>query len=201
MNNKIVVGISGFARSGKDTLAVLLSNKLSNLNLNVKILSFAFSLKKDIDDFCKNKIGISSFSEETELKSKIRPILIAYGASQRQISGGRYWLDKLRPEVDTFFSEGGDVVIVPDLRFKEYDFDEYDFIKSYPNNVIITVSKILENGNQNPAAHESESKNLPFFLEKSDFNLTWDSSNSEEYLNEKTEKCLSIIKSKLPIHE
>ena len=197
MNNKIVIGISGFARSGKDTLANLLAKRLSTEGLNVKILSFAHALKSDMDDFCKSKIGISSFSEDTELKSKIRPILIAYGACQRQISGGRYWLDKLKPEVDNFLSEQGDVVIIPDLRFKEYNFDEYDFVKSYRNNIILTVAKILENGKQNPPAHESESKNFPFFLENSDHNLVWDSSSDEEYLSEKTAECLNLIDSKL----
>jgi hypothetical protein len=197
MSNKFVIGISGFARSGKDTLAGRLSERLSGQGLSVKILSFAHALKSDIDSFCKTKIGISAFTEETELKSKIRPILIAYGASQRQISGGRYWLDKLKPEVDDFFSASGNVVIIPDLRFKEYDFDEYDFVKSYRDNLILTVSKTLENGDQNPPAHESESKNFPFFLEKSDYNLFWNSSKDEEYLSKKTTECLNIFNSKL----
>ena len=196
MKNRHVIGISGFARSGKDTLASILGSRLTTAGLAVKILSFAFSLKGDIDDFCKSKIGISAFSEETDLKSKIRPILIAYGACQRQISGGKYWLNKLKPEIDRFFENGGDVVIVPDLRFKEYEFDEFDLIKSYSQSTIFTVSKVLPCGSLNPPAHESESKNFPFFLENSDLNLTWSSSNNEAYLNSKVEDCLKILESK-----
>jgi len=197
MTQKIVIGISGFARSGKDTLAQLLSEKLQQKNMSVKILSFAFSLKSDIDNFCKDKIGISSFTEHTESKSKIRPILIAYGACQRSISNGTYWLDKIKPEINSFFENGGNVAIIPDLRFKEYSFDEYDFVRSYQNNIVLTISKTLHDGNENPPAHESEANNFPFFIKNSDFNLNWETSNDKTYLNSKVNECLQHIYRKM----
>jgi hypothetical protein len=192
-NTRHVIGISGFARSGKDTLARFLASELRNLGLNVKILSFAFPLKKDMDSFCMSKFGISAFSEDSELKAKIRPLLIAYGACQRQLTEGKYWLNKLKVEVDNFFSNNGNVVIVPDLRFKEFKFDEFDLIKSYSGNTIVTVSKTLECGKQNSAAHESELKNFPFFLKNSNLNIDWTTSNNKEYLSSKASQCLKIL--------
>jgi hypothetical protein len=195
--NKIVVGISGYARSGKDTLASIIKESLLSNGVKTKIFSFAFSLKNDIDDFCTSKIGISSFSEITEMKSKIRPILIAYGQVQRTISNGTYWLNKLKPEIDSFFDDDGSVAIVSDLRFKEYEFDEVDFIRSYSNNMIITVSRIMENGILNTAAHESEAKNLPRISRIADYELTWNTNDNKNELKNQSQKCIDLLFSKI----
>jgi hypothetical protein len=196
-NKKVVIGISGYARSGKDTLANILKSSFIENNVSTKIFSFAYALKNDINDFCLSKIGISSFSEVTELKSKIRPILIAYGQVQRSISSGTYWLNKLKPEINNFFDNGGDVAIVSDLRFKEYDFDEVDFIRSYKNNMIITVSRIMENGILNTAAHESESENLPRISKLADYELTWNTNDNKNELKNQSQKCIDLLHSKL----
>lgn len=197
MHNKTIIGISGFARSGKDTFAKLLAERLEINKVKTTILSFAFSLKADIDTFCLSKINISAFTEETGLKSKIRPILIAYGACQRSISNGTYWLEKIKPEIDMFFNNGGNVVIVPDLRFKEYSFDEYDFIRSYESNLVLTISKTNADGTQNEPAHESESRNFPFFLQNADLNVNWNSSSDPVYLNSRIDDCIQLINKKI----
>lgn len=195
-NKKIVIGISGYARSGKDTLSSIIKDNLISKGISTKIFSFAFSLKSDIDSFCKSKIGISSFSEDTILKSKIRPILIAYGQVQREISNGTYWVNKLKPEIDSFLENGGSAAIISDLRFKEYEFDEVDFIRSYENNAIITISRIMENGTLNVPAHRSELENFPKISEIADFELTWGTNNKNE-LNLQSQNCLDFIDSKI----
>lgn len=194
---KIVVGISGYARSGKDTLAHIVRDSLLQSGIKTKIFSFAYALKDDINDFCLSKIGISSFSEITELKSKIRPILIAYGEVQRSISNGTYWLNKLKPEIDSFFENDGSVAIISDLRFKEYEFDEVDFIRSYKDNMIITVSRIMENGILNTAAHESEAENLPRISRIADYELTWKTNENKNELKNQSQKCLDLLYSKI----
>ena len=196
-NKKIVIGISGYARSGKDTLAGILKSSFIENKINTKIFSFAFALKNDIDDFCLSKIGISAFSEDTDLKSKIRPMLIAYGQVQRTTSNGSYWFNKLKPEIDLFFENGGDVAIISDLRFKEFEYDEVDFIKSYENNAIITISRIMENGMLNVAAHESELENLPRISKIADFELTWDTNSNKNELTSQSKKCLDFLNSKI----
>jgi hypothetical protein len=200
-NKKLVIGISGYARSGKDTLAGILKSSFTENKIKAKIFSFAFALKNDIDNFCLSKIGISAFTEDTDLKSRIRPMLISYGQVQRGASSGTYWLKKLKPEIDQFFENGGDVTIVSDLRFKEFEFDETDFIKSYKNNAIVTVSRIMENGMLNVAAHESELENLPRISKIADFELTWNTnsntnSNKNE-LNSQSKNCLDFLYSKI----
>lgn len=188
MTPKMLIGISGFARSGKDTMARLVRTSLSAKGVRAKVFSFASSLKEDVDIFCKEKFGISSFVEDTLQKNKIRPILVAYGNCQRSLTRGNYWIDKLKPKIDLFFKNGGDVGIISDLRFKEYDFDEYDFIRSYSPSYIATVS--IEG---NRPAHESEEKSFSFFLKNSDSNIVWESSDSEEYLLKKANPLIKMI--------
>ena len=45
-----LIGICGFARTGKDALARFLEGLLSDSNQRCKVTSFAYYLKKDIDD-------------------------------------------------------------------------------------------------------------------------------------------------------
>ena len=123
-------------------------------------------------------------------------MLISYGQVQRTASNGTYWFNKLKPEIDQFLQNGGDVAIISDLRFKEYEFDETDFIKSYENNAIVTISRIMENGILNTAAHESELENLPRISKIADFELTWTTNNNKNELNLQSQKCLDFLYSK-----
>lgn len=190
---KTIIGISGFARSGKDTLAKSVKRCLEDQGFKVSLFSFAQALKYDIDDFCSSKLGITSFCEDTSQKEKIRPMLIAYGNCQRNITNGTYWINRVKPQVDSFFSGGGDFAIISDLRFKEFDYDEYDFFRSYPKNLIFTVSLVNEDGIMNGAAHESEERSFPFFLSNSDFNLKWNKTNDQTYIHNKAKECSNII--------
>jgi hypothetical protein len=176
----LIIGVSGFARCGKNTLAEILSQYSSHLGLSTKMFSFAYALRQDLNSFCKEKFGISSFTEDTLDKGKIRSILIAYGQSQRALSEGSYWWKKLMPEINSFFSSGGNVAIISDLRFKEYGFDEVDFIRSYANSLIITLTRVCEDGTFVSPAHESESENFPKIASNADLNLTWKTVSKEE---------------------
>jgi len=193
MFKKTIIGVSGFARSGKDAFSCILLNELASIGAKAKTFSFASNLKADINDFCLNKIGFSAFTEDHASKEMIRPLLISYGNLQRNVSSGTYWFKKLKPEIDTFFEKGGNIAIIPDLRFKEYEFDEYDFIRSYENNFIVTITKRLANGSLNPPAHESEAKSSAFFLKNSNFNLVWNESSDQAYLKESSKQCVTNI--------
>ena len=169
----LVIGVSGFARSGKNTLAEIIKDFFASKSIDAKIFSFAFQLRQDLNSFCKEKFNISAFSEATEEKSKIRPILISYGEVQRKLSKGCYWWQKLKPEVNNFLRNGGSVAIISDLRFKEYEFDELEYIRSYPNSSVFCVTRINELGETVPPAHQSEAENFPKICKKTDVNLTW----------------------------
>lgn len=200
--DKVIVGVSGFARSGKNTLCDILNNFCKSKGLESKVFSFAFALRQDLNSFCTEKFGISAFTETSEEKNKIRPLLISYGEVQRNLSSGTYWLSKLKPEINNFFKNGGSVALISDLRFKVFDFDEIDFVRSYPNSLIYCVSRIKENGEEVKAAHTSEAENFPKICKKSDVNCTWKTvqTNSQDlifnampFLNSLNKKINSVL--------
>ena len=197
--NNLIIGISGFATSGKDTCASLISSYLNKLGKKTKIFSFASCLKEDIDDFCVKKINISALTTDPVLKSKIRPILISYGQIQRNLSKGTYWINQLDPAITSFFKYGGEVAIISDLRFKEFEYDELDYLKSYNNNIIVNVERIDKNGQTIKAAHESENSSHECLRQASDVKISWESSQDETYLNEKIFNLIDLINLKLNI--
>lgn len=191
--NNILVGIAGYARSGKDTMASLIRSHLDSLGIQTKTFSFARELKEDLDDFCTEKFKISAFEEDSEKKSKIRPLLVAYGNCQRNISEGKYWMEKIKPYVDGFLNTNGPAVaIITDVRFKKYKFDEYDFVRSFLKNCLFTVSR----EGVGPA-NSDESENFPFFESHADLNVKWSSSQDGDYLQTKIKPCIEAILNKL----
>jgi hypothetical protein len=106
-----LIGIAGFARSGKDTAAKILQQEfMKRWGDDIKIVSFAKELKSDCDPFLQKHFGISAFTEVPLEKEIIRPILVEYGQSMKKRFGDTIWLDKA---LSTAASHG----IIPDVRF------------------------------------------------------------------------------------
>lgn len=197
---KLIIGISGFATSGKDTCASLCHSYLTNIGIKSKTFSFANALKQDIDDFCTKKIGISAFTTDPLLKSKIRPILISYGQIQRSLSNGTYWINKISPQIDEFFNSGGNnVAIIPDLRFKEFEYDEVDYIESFDNSILVNVERITNDNEKIKAAHDSENQSYDTLYKKSNIKIKWESSTDICYLNEQISDLIKLINLKFDI--
>ena len=90
----LIFGISGVARSGKDTLARHLSEKLSKSSLPNITIPFAYEVKRDLDPFLKEKLGISAFTDVTSEKSIIRPMLVAYATDVCRKKDSFFWIKK-----------------------------------------------------------------------------------------------------------
>ncbi len=176
---KLLIGVSGYARSGKDTLTGNVIRFLETKGIRARQFSFANYLKQDLRDLCLSKFNIDSFTENTEEKTLIRPILISYGETARNISKGTYWWKLVKSEVDNAFKNNEiDVAIVSDCRFYEYEGqDEIDFIKSYneTSNYPFKVDNLLVTVKQRGCkpAHISEAKNTPKIEAASDNVISW----------------------------
>jgi tRNA uridine 5-carbamoylmethylation protein Kti12 len=78
-----VIGISGLARSGKDCFATIATKILTEkYKLKVDRHALAYELKDDLKDLVKKKTGIDIFTEKTEEKNIIRPLLVIFFAAQ-----------------------------------------------------------------------------------------------------------------------
>ena len=157
-----MIGISGLARSGKDTMAKHLADIIeSRLGVEVKILSFADKIKWQMKDVTNEYYGISPYTEDTDEKQIIRDILVSHGETMKKVHGKTIWadlvIDNIKNSEEKFFP------IISDVRF---DF-EAERIKE-EGGVVVHISKI---GNKPP--NDIEAKNDPLVRTISDLAHTW----------------------------
>ena len=157
-----MIGISGLARSGKDTLANNFSEIISeDWGLNVKIFSFADEIKRQADNFIKNNYKLSAFSEDTKEKEIIRDFLVCHGETMKKIYGNTIWADLIIKKIKE--TDGKFFPIITDVRF---DF-EAKRVKEV-NGQVVHIEKI---GNKPP--NDIEAKNDPLVKKESDLNHCW----------------------------
>ena len=113
-NKPLVIGIGGFARSGKDTFVKVARKILRQNGYTSTKLAFADALKNEIDPFLKECYDISAWTDDTQQKSIVRPLLVAHGCQKRLQSEGKYWIEKIDKEIE---KSDVDVIFVSDCRF------------------------------------------------------------------------------------
>jgi hypothetical protein len=159
-----MIGIGGLARSGKDTLAINLAEIIEeDWKMDVQIFSFADALKEKINPFITKEFGISAFSEDTEDKKIIRPMLVAYGESMKTKYGQDVWYSELSNNIEQALHDDRIFPIISDVRF---DF-EARLIQDNGGQVI----HITKQGNEPP--NEIEALNDPLVESCADLAHTW----------------------------
>jgi hypothetical protein len=122
----IVVPVSGFARSGKDTMADAIFDMLEQdePEYSVIILKFADALKESLQTALDEAgVKVDVFTEDTGKKAGLRPLLVAYGEYCRG-QNQNVWVDKVIEHIGTWTEETiaesgskGSVILIPDLRY------------------------------------------------------------------------------------
>lgn len=137
--NKIYIGVSGFARSGKNLFCDIAEKVLKEkFNLSSKTYALAYLLKKDCEPFIQEKLGLSVFSEKTEDKNLFREMLVWYGGVKRKQTEGRYWTGLLHEELK---KDTNDVNFISDIRYVEYSGDEIFWLKKELGGKLVHISK------------------------------------------------------------
>ena len=174
--NYPIIGISGAARSGKDTLCRGLIREFEKLNIPATRKSIAGdTVKTDLQKILFEKIEFDSFTEDNKEKETIRPLLVEYGKLMRQKTNGRYFIEKFQLE-ESFIN------IIPDIRYAEYPKDELFWLKKEMKGLCIFIEReeIFD-------ANETEKINNKLIKEIADYHLKWGR------LNEKSEYERKII--------
>jgi hypothetical protein len=166
-----VIGVAGVARSGKDTAGYFIQELLYERNKEIsKQCGFADLLKKDLDKFCREQFGFTSFTKKDHQKEMIRPLLVAYGTHVCRRQDENHWINKMKPTVD-FFTSAGHNVIITDVRYE----NEIDWIQKELGGTCIFVSR---KGIR--AANEEERKECPLLKTKADTLVSWPTFGEEE---------------------
>lgn len=123
----IIVAIAGYARTGKDTIADAIFNLSENRNPEycVLITKFADALKQSVQEALEEVgLEVDAFTENTEEKAKIRPLLVAYGEYARS-RNPNVWVDQVIENLIDWTNEaptGLSLTLIPDMRYaNEYD--------------------------------------------------------------------------------
>ena len=163
MNTNVIIGLCGHARSGKDTFCEYAKRFLSKKKVAAARTAFADELKKDLDELCRHKIGMSAFTDDTKEKSLIRPLLVAYGTDVMRSLDENIWIDKLERTLGVH--QAMEIVpIVTDVRY----VNELEWIQKKHNGVCVYITR-----KGIGAANKEEKKNNAILKKRSDYRMMW----------------------------
>jgi hypothetical protein len=185
-----LIGISGVARSGKDLFTTVAQEVLKQHGLKTERFALAYELKSDLKDLIHTKTGIDVFTENTEEKNIIRPLLVAYGDVMRKITEGKYWTQKVEQRLG---KSNADVVFITDIRYDHYIEDECAWLQNKQSGKLIHVTKYvmspMPQGKRfsknkqvkvyQSAPNEHESLNDPKVRKRSDLKIEWEDVSSQ----------------------
>lgn len=192
-----MIGITGVARCGKDTFYSILKRYLEEKNIKCERLAFADDLKKELNDFTKEKFKIDLFKCQGQDKELVRPLMVAYGKCRRSQTEGKYWTSQLDSKIKEFL-KNKIVPIITDVRYIEYRDDEYSWLKSH-NGILIHLSRKLDDGSLVPPANIEEKSNDNKLKAVADFSICWETCQDTNFLYELMQKNLRNIYDRLTI--
>jgi hypothetical protein len=186
-----MIGITGVARSGKDTFYSILAKYFENKGLKADRLAFADDLKKELNPFTIEKFKIDLTKCTNEEKEVIRPLMVSYGKCRRSQTEGKYWTSLLDMKIKNF-NKQNIIPIITDVRYIEYKEDEYSWLKNN-NGILIHISRKLDNGNLVQPANIEEKANDNKLKAVADFSVCWETCQDTNFLYELMEKNLEKI--------
>ena len=173
MQEKLIIGISGTANSGKNLFADILTEILNKKIFLVEQFALANKLKQDVAEI----LGIDPKHIYGETKEKIRATLVHYAKEKRKATKGRYLTDYLMPRIKNSTAE---IVIITDIRYDDFPKDEVFWLKNELNGVLVHLTKYTITGKGQdiklvnfPPANEEEKRNDPKLKEQADFCIKW----------------------------
>lgn len=180
------ISICGAATSGKDALYKILESLFWDFK-EVQRFALADLLKADINDFTKQKLGISAFTHLSEDKALIRPLMVAFGKAKRVQTQGKYWTGLVTDSILNASSEGI-LPIVTDCRYASsytgYPHDEDYWARYVINSKLVYVERIDKNGSVIPPANDDEKYNNIELKKIADYHLTWNTTDDEDLRTE-----------------
>lgn len=166
-----VIGVTGYARSGKDTFASIAKDILSKNGINARQYSFAEQLKKEVAPFLKDCCGVDVWTQDTSLKKDIRDFLVWYGTTFWRKRDPKRWIRGVDSQLKTDGNEV-DIAIVSDVRYP----NEAEWVHSW-SGFLVHISAWKRDGDKQifqDAPNEQERLNDPLVKEVSNYALSWE---------------------------
>jgi hypothetical protein len=178
-----VIGITGFARTGKDTLCGALLERANEASRRVAL---ADELKREMAPIIKNYFNIDAFTDDDKEKSLIRPLMVAWGGIRREETQGTHWTALVTEKVKDIVACGG-WAIITDIRYANPKFknDEVNWLKDNGGKLIHLKKYKLKSVSIDldgriklrrvftKAPNEQEKTNDKILIGKADFKIEW----------------------------
>lgn len=122
LNGKVLVGLCGYARSGKDTIGQMLVKRLG-----FKRISFGDMLKQDLNDYMRPQVfedlqtkgidiaynDIDFLNPSTlQIKEILRKYMIWYGEKMKKINGIHHWTNRAFQQINPEDAK----IVITDVR-------------------------------------------------------------------------------------
>jgi len=138
--NKII-GISGLAGDGKDSLCNMLRGLFESKGFEFERIALADELKEECREALLSMYNINPVICSRTEKAVIREFLVFYSKVKREESQGTHWVNKLAKKIKTLPKTKVDrIICIPDVRHAEYEKDEVAWIKKNKG-ILIHVKK------------------------------------------------------------
>tara|TARA_B100002019_G_scaffold86192_1_gene74687 strand:- start:6268 stop:6915 length:648 start_codon:yes stop_codon:yes gene_type:complete len=164
-----LIGVSGFARSGKDTFFERSKLLLEKHGKKAVRVAFADALKSECDELLSKYTNLSAFTEEDSEKEIVRPLLVTYGTQIRRKLNENCWIEKVQPQVIEYLKSDY-YVFVTDVRFK----NEAKWI-NMNGGILVNISR----EGIKPANHE-EHRQLHLMKGMINYDLYWPTYGSND---------------------
>jgi len=191
----MLIGITGVARSGKDTFYSILKRFLKEKNIDSDRVALADELKTELQDFIEKKFKININKCDGQDKELIRPLMVAYGKCRRIQTDGKYWTSLAEPKIKEL-RKNNIIPVITDIRYIEYKDDEYAWLKNN-DGILIHISRKFDDGSLVQPANIEEKSNDNKLKNVSDFSICWDTCQDVNALYELTRKNLEKIYDRL----
>jgi hypothetical protein len=166
----MIIGISGVARSGKDTLANGFVRILKELGVKSERLALADELRSECRSFIKKTLNIDVLNMTDDEKKIVRPFLVFWGTHMRRKADENCWIKALekRRKPDA-------LTIVSDVRYQ----NEADWVKE-SGGFLIHIARLDEKGEFVQAPNQEERENDPLLIEKSNVSFVWNTFGDQD---------------------
>jgi hypothetical protein len=118
---RVVLAVSGYAQSGKDTFADAIEKSIGD-KFSCSRFKFAESLRKATSLALEHLgIKVSPWTEDKEKKDKLRPVLVSLGEYARSECESVF-ADFLAREIDYALNADCEIAIITDMRYENENF-------------------------------------------------------------------------------
>lgn len=162
----MVIGLAGFAQSGKDTLFHCLNKHGKG---NYRRYAFADALKDQLADRVKSEFGWDIYNLTKEQKDIVRPLMLELGAGKRK-EDPLHWVNILYTKIleDQIAAKTPFNAVITDVRYmNEASF----FASKFPDFKLVAITR-FGNVAANP---EEETYTTPLYIHPNAIQFAWSS--------------------------